>query len=76
MSKIRYNEEADQALENLYVAANNAVETADKIRALEKALQENSNYYAFGGVMTDDMKLGCLEYEYLSSKGLIELVLA
>lgn len=76
MITTRYNKEADKALNALYAAANHAVETSDKIRALEKALQEKSNYYAFGGIITEDVKLGCLEYEYLSSKELIELVLA
>ncbi len=76
MSAIRYTLEADKALEELYSAANQAVTTLEKIEALECALQENSNYYAFGGEMSEDIKLGCLEYEYLSNRGLIELLLA
>ena len=70
----RYNTEADAALDELYGSAR-ADTTQDKIRALE-SIQGTANFYAFGGVLTDDMRLGCLEYEYLSEKGLIELVLA
>lgn len=73
-ASFRYNQNADAALNELYTSAR-ATSTQDKIRALE-SIQGNANFYAFGGEITDDMRLGCLEYEYLSEKELIELVLA
>jgi hypothetical protein len=51
--------------------------TAEKITMLERRLaQPPSNYYAFGGDLTDEMKLGCLEYEFLEQNDKITLELA
>lgn len=72
--KPKYNAKADEALERLYTSAR-AVSIGDKIRALE-SIQGTANFYAFGGELNDDMRLGCLEYEYLGEQDLIELVLA
>ena len=34
------------------------------------------NFYAMGGAINEEMKLACLEYEYLQQVGKIDLVLA
>lgn len=75
MDAYKYNEKADEALNKLYLAGN-ATSTDQRIEVIETALQERANFYAFGGELTPEMKLGCLEYEYLGRKGLIELTLA
>jgi hypothetical protein len=65
---------ADKALSEFYTA-HKAGTVAEKIAALEKELGGPSNFYAFGGVLDEEMKLGCLEYEYLSLRDLVDLVL-
>lgn len=73
--EIKYNEKADEALRELY-ARNNAITTALKISAVEIELGGSFNYYAFGGEINDDMRLACLEYEYLQRIGKINLATA
>lgn len=73
----RFNEKADAELNRIYEQAK-AQTTLEKIEALDKILEGKSNFTGFGGnkIVTDDQKLGCLEYEYLGNLGLIELTLA
>ncbi|MGD0260655.1 MAG: hypothetical protein ABSD29_12620 [Verrucomicrobiota bacterium] len=71
-----YGKAADAYLKDFYKSYG-AENTQQKIKVLEANLgQQPSNYYALGGRLTDEMKLGCLEYDYLSQMGKIELVLA
>lgn len=73
-----FGTEADAYLKKFYDSVG-AVKTPEKINALLLKLGEESaqsNYYAFGGNLTDEMKLGCLEYEFLEQEGQITLVLA
>jgi hypothetical protein len=70
----RFNEKADAQLQNIYQGATTV---AEKIKILNDILGGESNFYAFGeGSISEEMKLGCLEYEYLGNLGLIELQLA
>jgi hypothetical protein len=69
----RFSDEADKAL-TVFYAESHAATAGQKIVALEAVLGGPSNFYGFGGEVSDDMKLGCLEYEYLSIRGLVELV--
>ena len=69
-----YGAEGDAFLADFYGAEK---DTAKKIIMLERRLgQPPSNYYAFGGSLTPEMKLGCLEYEFLEQNGKITLELA
>lgn len=69
----RYNTEADSALDELYASVG-AVAVAQKINVLYLELEKPAyNFYAFGGVFNEQSELGCLEYEYLARRGLIEL---
>jgi hypothetical protein len=70
----KFGAEADAALSKFYHDAKAEI-IADKIKALESELGGPANYYAFGGTVSDEMKLGCLEYEYLSLRDLVDLVL-
>lgn len=72
----RFNEKADAALAAVY-AEHKAETTSQKITCLDTILGGKSNFHGFGGdgSVTDDQKLGCLEYEYLGNLGLIELTL-
>ena len=71
-----YGAEADTFLAEFYKSFE-ADTTQKKIALLEsKFLGADSNFYAFGGDLTDEMKLGCLEYEFLEQMGKITLVLA
>jgi len=73
----RFNVNADAALNELYENVG-AKTTEHKINALKPHLDGDGewNFYAVGGEVNQEMILGCLEYEYLSSRGLIELTLA
>jgi len=71
----RFNPQADACLEELYASVG-AVTTAQKITILQKELGGDFNFQAFGGVVNDQMKLGCLEYDYLERAGKIDVVLA
>ncbi len=74
--KIKFNEKADAELERVYRQAE-ACSTEAKIGALNEILGGEANFYPFGdGQVSNEMKLGCLEYEYLGNIGLIDLVLA
>ena len=71
-----YGVSADAYLARFYKSCG-AETTQQKINVLELKLgQEPSNYYAYGGTLTDEMKLGCLEYDFLDRAGEITLVLA
>jgi hypothetical protein len=51
-----------------------ALTTRQRIAALEPQLGgPPPNYYAIGGHLDDEMKLTCLEYEFLEQKGLLPL---
>jgi hypothetical protein len=71
-----YGEAADAFLAEFY-RSYGAETTQQKMKVLEANLgQLPSNYYALGGSLNDEMKLGCLEYDFLNQSGKIELVLA
>ncbi len=72
---MKYNEDADAELERLYNSVG-AETPAQKFNALILALGvDEGNWHGFGGEVTDEMKQGALEYEYLEGKGLIEVQL-
>ena len=75
----RFSIEADEALESLYTSVG-ALTVEHKINALKLKMNDETlggpNFYAFGGEVSQDMILGCLEYEYLSERNLIALDLA
>jgi hypothetical protein len=50
--------------------------TEGKIKVLEDKLGGPSNFYGMGGEVNDEMKLACLEYEYLERQGQIKLTFA
>lgn len=66
---------ADNYLEAFY-KVKNAQSVQEKITLLKGKLGGTFNFYALGGDITDEMKLACLEYEYLERMGVIDLVLA
>lgn len=70
----QFSAEAEQHLQAIY-AAGGAHTTEKKIEVLNSKLGGTANFYAAGGCLTPEMKLGCLEYEYLESQGLIALTL-
>lgn len=71
-----YGTVADAFLTEFYKSYG-AETTQQKLKVLVANLgQQPSNYYALGGSLNDEMKLGCLEYDYLNQMGKIELVLA
>jgi hypothetical protein len=70
----KYTAQADAALSSLY-QLRGADTTQQKIVILQDHLG-SSNFYALGGEINDEMKLGCLEYDYLEFQGLIETCLA
>ncbi|MGH7979950.1 MAG: hypothetical protein ACREE6_11295 [Limisphaerales bacterium] len=71
----KYNAEADHALGELYSRLH-ATTNQLRIQGLQIELGGDFNYYAFGGEINDEMKLACLEYEYLQRIGKIDLALA
>jgi hypothetical protein len=71
----RFNEEADQCLGELYASVG-ATEAFQKINTLQKELGGNFSFHALGGNVSEEMKLACLEYEYLERVGKINVVLA
>ena len=71
----RFSIEADKALDDLYVAYGSNQTDAQKINILENELGE-IQVYATGGMIDDAIKLACLECEWLTAKGKIELELA
>jgi hypothetical protein len=72
---MRFEKDAEEFLEKFYLAYK-VVSTPDKIDLLQKELGGGTfNFYGFGeGELTDDMKLACLEYDFLERKGKISLV--
>lgn len=73
--KVRFNSKADTALAELYHSVG-AKTAEEKANAIKLAMGGDFTHYAAGGQVSDEMILGCLEYEYLSNAGLIDLVLA
>jgi hypothetical protein len=71
----RFPEAAESHLSTLY-GGFGATTTEQKITVLKTYVEGQASYYALGGEVSQEMILGCLEYEYLSNLGLIELVLA
>jgi hypothetical protein len=71
----RFNEEADKCLVELYASVG-AIEAFQKINTLQKELGGDFSFHALGGNVSDEMKLACLEYEYLERIGKIDSVLA
>ncbi len=72
-----FGAEADEFLKNFYITYK-VVSTIDKIDLLQKELGGGIfNFSGFGeGPLTEEMKLACLEYDFLERKGKISLVLA
>ena len=72
--------EAQAALRNLYESAAQRFKQPTtpqfKIFVLDTELGGASNFYASGGPLTDDIKVECLELQYLELKGLVKLELA
>jgi len=66
---------ADAALNELYSSVG-ATSTDEKMGTLRLQLGGMPNFYAMGGAINEEMKLACLEYEYLQQVGKIDLVLA
>jgi len=77
MSKTRksFGPQADAFLTSTYEEVG-AKTTAEQINLLQMKLGGEFSFYALGGDINDEMKLACLEYEFLSRNGQIELVLA
>ena len=71
LSLPRFSPEADEFLK-LFYAKVGAITVGQKIEVLTLKLGP-SNFYAFGGEVTDEMRLGCLEYELLLQEGLLQL---
>jgi hypothetical protein len=69
--KKSFGEKADAYLHDFYKSCG-ADTTPQKITVLELKLGK-SNFYAYGGKVTDEMKLGSLEYDFLEQRGLIKL---
>jgi len=59
-----FTREQKEKLDAFYVPFG-ATTTAQKIHSLETRLG-HSNFYVTGGELTDEMKLGCLEYEFVN----------
>lgn len=75
-----YSVEAQAALQELYDNAASRVSEAltpkMKILVLDNALGGPSNFYASGGILTVELKLKCLELQYLEMRGLVQMELA
>ena len=71
----RFNKEADACLEDLYKSVG-AVTPARKLVILQKEVGGDFNFQAFGGELNEEIRLGCLEYEYLERMGKIEIIFA
>lgn len=70
-----FGSEADAFLDAFYKTFT-ADTTQKRIALLQDNLGGESSFYALGGDINDDMKLACLEYEYLEQMGKLKLVLA
>lgn len=66
------------SLEHFYASQGLPPDAPDRLRiaALDLALGGRSNWYAFGGKLTDAVRLQCLELQWLAMHGLIQLELA
>ncbi len=71
INKKSFGAVADAYLSKFYESCG-ADTTQQKITVLELKLGK-SNFYAYGGKVTDEMKLGSLEYDLLEQNKLIEL---
>lgn len=77
----QYPTEARAALEELYSVHSARLSQPQltlqmKIYVLDSELGGSSNFYASGGPLTDEIKVECLELQYLELKGLVKLELA
>ncbi len=66
-----FGPDGDIALAMLYKSVG-AQDTQQKLNILQIKLGGTPNFYAMGGGITDEMKLACLEYEYLERSGIIQ----
>ena|SRR5450631_2762053 len=72
-----FGTEAENFLKEFYksVGAETAAQKVTLLQIkLDDALGGTANFYALGGEVSDAMKLGCLEYEFLERLGKIPLV--
>lgn len=72
---------AQDALDELYRVhaasfSMNELTSKIKIYVLDRELGGSSNFYAAGGSITDEIKVKCLEIQFLELKGLLKLELA
>ncbi len=72
--EFRFSEKADSALDTFYGPFKNGL-ASQKLELLERVLGP-VQVYATGGDVDDELRLACLEYEWLSAKGLVELDIA
>lgn len=70
----KFTEQADAFLRDTYKTVG-AETTGEKINLLNLKLGGPSNFYGLGGEVTEEMQLGCLEYDFLSQKGKLQLTL-
>lgn len=71
-----FGKDADAYLAETYMMTG-ATTTIQKINTLKLKMGDvESNFYGFGVVVNDEMKLACLEYEFLEQHGKITLVTA
>jgi hypothetical protein len=70
-----FGAEGDQYLADFYTRFG-AATAQQKMNALLTELHGSPLFYAMGGEVTEDMKLACLEYDFLDKSGKIKLVLA
>lgn len=75
MTEKTFGEEADKFLKEFYEKYGSTT-TQQKVELLKLVIGGQFNFYAMGGPVTDEMMLGCLEYELLDREGKITLVLA
>lgn len=67
-----FGEIPDKFLADFY-ASFGAVTTEQKMNLLDLKLGGQRSYHAMGGEVTNEMMLGCLEYEILEQEGLITI---
>ena len=67
-----FGPDADAHLDAFYRSCG-AETTQQRIKVLEMKLGIGSNFYAYDGNVTDEMKLGSLEYDFLEQVGLITI---
>ncbi len=69
-----FGEDGDKFLNEFYNSYGSQT-TLQKIKLLELYLGDGQrSFHAMGGEVTNEMILGCLEYEILEREGVIELI--